>query len=272
MKFLGIELPNPFDIQDPSGSGLELDMEVAFLRFLPRKAERLVPFVGVLAFLTQLLCLSYSRGALHTYCNLTPAESPWKFNCFVTWILSGPNQISLGLLLYTLITTINWFAYSGKQISGYLPFPFWVQWFLNIHLCVFWSLALIVYFEEFFGHEQPQEIQTDKFSILALMIVYQLLSLTPIYWNQFLVLWGSYTGYMIAYATQRPLSNETMVKEYFRYFGILVAMFLACLLIDRMKVRFFNVPRYRRPVHVAVATTTTSDVESNIDKTTSNPV
>lgn len=85
------------------------------------------------------------------------------------WLLLGQNQVSLGVLLYLVITFVNLMVYPSLS-PGILPMTVKIQWILHVILLPSTSVGAIAYWRLLRGSSYGSEVQASKATALSIMI------------------------------------------------------------------------------------------------------
>lgn len=102
------------------------------------------------------------------------------------WLLLGQNHVSLAVLFYLFLCTLNTCLYQGGLSQPVPPVSVKIQWMLHVALLPATSLSAIAYWRLFRGSSHDSGVQASKATALATMIFMGLFGLYEARWNHLL--------------------------------------------------------------------------------------
>jgi hypothetical protein len=255
-----------FDIEE-DGDKI-LDVQRSFFRFVrfPR-APLFFNIVTVCACIIQFVCLIVSISSFHTHCSAHTFSTSTGPNCIVSWILSGPNQVSFATFLYFFLVIMNVAMYGKQEVLDHLPKTILVQWVLFVILAPFSVLSIIAYMEKLAGATHPESVRADKWSAMGLMAIYSVVGLVDvrprhILFNVivlvchliFVVLCAAISGHYVYEPTQ-TLNGADLIKTFAWECFLLLSFSTLLYLVHVVKVAYFAGGTLMRPAVVATTAT-----------------
>jgi hypothetical protein len=179
IKFRNVMGFNPID----KPANLVLDMQRSL--FTPVCGRRVMFFMVamyVIAFATHTGAMFTSLTEFNAFCeerSPTDPEAPGP-SCKLDWITYGPNQVSLCVFLWLLVSLLSSFFYANVSTYERIPLVLMVQWGLGVTSIIFTYLSFCVQFIEWRGDTHPRYIQVDQKINISLAVIFSVLGLYEI--------------------------------------------------------------------------------------------
>lgn len=169
-----------------------LRVEPTLYRFVHRPHGRKAYFLSlVLAFLVYVLMFSVDTITTSKFCQSHHAIDPrtpilLDPRCNLHWLLFGPNLVSLGTLLWLVMSLGSMLAWWRRPIP---PDALVVraQWGLFVMLLGLSPISLIAYYDVLGGVLQPSQLQVDKVVAFCIVTVYGIFGAVVIEPSQFVL-------------------------------------------------------------------------------------